>query len=40
MIEFARAQAYKELFNLMETAEPMIKNISKQIKDPKKDYGF
>ena len=37
-VEYGRATAYKEIQMLMESAEAMIQNISKQIKDPTKNY--
>jgi hypothetical protein len=38
IIEYSRAKAFEEIFSLMETAEPMIKNLTKQISDPQKNY--
>lgn len=38
IIEYSRAMAYKEIYDIMETAEAMIKNLTKQIKDPQKNY--
>jgi hypothetical protein len=38
IIEFSRAKAYEEIYNMLEMAEEMIKNLSKQIKDPQKNY--
>jgi hypothetical protein len=37
-VEYGRATAYKEIQMLMDTAEGMIKNITKQMKDPEKNY--
>lgn len=33
-------QAYKEIFNMIESAEAMAFNLSKQLKDPDKNYGL
>lgn len=35
---YGRSQAYKEIFNMIENAESMTVNLSKQIKDPEKNY--
>lgn len=32
--------AYKEIFNLLETADEMSRNIAEQIKNPTKDYSY
>ena len=37
-VEYGRATAYKEIFNIMELSEGMIKNLVKQINDPEKNY--
>ena len=38
VIEFARANAYKEIFNKLATADHMIEAITKQIAEPEKNY--
>jgi len=38
IIEFSRAKAYEEIYNMLEMAEEMIKNLTKQMKDPQKNY--
>src|SRR3990167_115449 len=40
IIEFARAQAYLEIYNLMETSGKMIENIRKQMEEPEKNYAI
>jgi hypothetical protein len=40
IIEYSRAKAYEEVFNLMELAEKMIVNLRKQISDPDKNYAI
>lgn len=39
-IEYGRATAYKEIQTLLDSAEKMIENITKQIADPDKNYEF
>lgn len=36
--QYGRAIAYKEIYNMLESAETMVVNLSEQIKKPKKDY--
>jgi hypothetical protein len=38
IIEYSRAKAYEEIFNLMELAEGMIKNLRKQMDEPERNY--
>jgi hypothetical protein len=38
IIEFSRAKAYEEIYNMLEMAETMIKSLTKQMKDPQKNY--
>ena len=40
IIEFSRAMAYQELFNLFETSKLMIENIRKQMSEPEKNYAI
>ena len=35
---WGKAMAYKELFNLLNSAEKMVEALSKQIKNPEKDF--
>jgi len=37
-VEYGRALAFKEIQNILETAEAMIINLTKQINDPDKNY--
>jgi hypothetical protein len=39
-IEYARAKAYMEIFNLLETSKTMIENIRKQMSEPEKNYAI
>jgi len=32
--------AYQEIFNMLEQADKMARNIAEQINNPKKDYGL
>jgi hypothetical protein len=38
VIQYARAKAYKEIHDLLETSEAMIKNIRTQVSQPDKNY--
>lgn len=38
--QWGRAMAYKELFNLLENAEALVNQLTKQLKDPTKDYSL
>jgi hypothetical protein len=40
IIQFARAKAYKEIFDILETSGSMIDNIRKQIVEPEKNYSI
>lgn len=40
IIEYSRAMAYKEIFNLIEGAEKMAQVTAKQLKEPEKNYGL
>ncbi len=35
-----RAMAYKEIYNLLENAEVLTRNLAEQIKNPNKDYSL
>jgi len=37
-IEYARAKAYQEIYNILETSKTMIENIRKQMSEPEKNY--
>lgn len=38
--QYGRAMAYQEIFNMLEQADKMARNIAEQINNPKKDYGL
>ena len=38
IIEYSRAKAYKEIYDLLETSKTMIENIRKQMSEPEKNY--
>ena len=40
VIEYSRAKAYKEIYDLMETAGKMAENIRKQMSEPEKNYAI
>jgi hypothetical protein len=40
IIEYSRAKAYKEIYDLLSTSKTMIENIRKQMSEPEKNYAI